>query len=228
MADSKMIRAKLQEAGGAGSLEFKFNPSEYSVSKGARWKLPERNMKDKQGGKPEFLGSDPQTISLQIFFDDWEAAFGNVTKDVDKLFDWCAPSRSSVSSEKHQPAELLLIWGSNSQLVDRKFYLEKVSVKYTMFSRTGNPLRATADIVLKEIPNPAAGTNPTSGSIHARKTHLISDGDTLQSIATKEYGNPNFWRGLAIFNDIDDPLRLAIGSRILLPSSDEAAAISKN
>jgi hypothetical protein len=223
-----MIRAKLQEAGGAGSLEFKFNPSEYSVSKGARWKLPERNMKDKEGGKPEFLGSDPQTISLQIFFDDWEAAFGNVTKDVDRLFDWCAPSRLSVSREKPQPAELRFMWGSNTQLVDRKFYLEKVSVKYTMFSRTGNPLRATADIVLKEIPNPASGTNPTSGSIHARKTHVVSDGDTLQSIANKEYGNPNFWRGVAIFNDIDDPLRLSVGAQILLPSSDEAAGISKN
>jgi nucleoid-associated protein YgaU len=72
------------------------------------------------------------------------------------------------------------------------------------------------------------GQNPTSGSIHARATHLISDGDTLQSIATKEYGNPNFWRGLAVFNDIDDPLRLTSGNRILLPSIDEAAEISKN
>src|ERR1700731_1864565 len=224
MADSKMIHAKLREAKGVKSLEFKFNPSEYSVSKGARWKLPERNMKDKQGGKPEFLGSDPQTISLQIFFDDWEAAFGNVTKDVDQLFEWCSPKQVS----KPQPAELLFTWGSNTQLVDQKFYLEKVSVKYTMFSRTGNPLRATADIVLKEIPNPAAGTNPTSGSIHARKTHVISDGDTLQSIANREYGNPGFWRGLAMFNNIDDPLRLPAGTRILLPSSDEAAGIRKN
>lgn len=219
-----MIHAKLREAKGAKSLEFKFNPSEYSVSKGARWKLPERNMKDPQGGKPEFLGSDPQTISMQIFFDDWEAAFGNVTKDVDQLFEWCSPKQES----KPQPAELLFTWGSNTQLVDQKFYLEKVSVKYTMFSRTGNPLRATADIVLKEIPNPSAGTNPTSGSIHARKTHVISDGDTLQSIANREYGNPGFWRGLAMFNNIDDPLRLPAGTRILLPSSDEAAEISKN
>lgn len=224
MADAKMIHAKLREAKGAKSLEFKFNPSEYSVSKGARWKLPERNMKDKQGGKPEFLGSDPQTISMQIFFDDWEAAFGNVTKDVDQLFEWCSPKQE----EKPQPAELLFTWGSNTQLVDQKFYLEKVSVKYTMFSRTGNPLRATADITLKEIPNPAAGTNPTSGSIHARKTHVVSDGDTLQSIAYSEYGNPGFWRGLAMFNEIDDPLRLPTGTRILLPSSDEAAEISKN
>lgn len=228
MADSKMVRAKLQEADGSGSLEFKFNPSEYAVTKGARWKAPERNMKDKEGGKPEFLGSDPQSISMQIFFDDWEASVGDVTKQVDQLFDWCSPSKSSVSAEKHQPSELLFFWGSNAQLAGRKFYLERVNVKYTMFGRTGNPVRATADITLKEIPDPAAGTNPTSGSIHARKTHLISDGDTLQSVANKEYGDPKFWRGVAIFNAIDDPLRLANGSRLLLPSPDEAAEISRS
>jgi hypothetical protein len=32
---------------------------------------------------------------------------------------------------------------------------------------------------------------------------------------------------VAIFNAIDDPLRLTAGNRILLPSADEAAEISK-
>ena len=224
---SKMVRAKLQAADGAGSLEFTFNPTEYSVTKSAKWQTPPRNMKEKAGAKPEYLGSDPQTISMQIFFDDWETAIGDVTKQVDQLFAWCAPSRMSVSSKKHQPSALLFFWGSNSQLADRKFYLEKVNVKYTMFGRTGNPLRATADISLKEISDPDGPQNPTSGSINARRTHLISDGDTLQSIANEEYGNPNFWRGVAIFNEIDDPLRLTKGDRILLPSTDEAAEISK-
>jgi len=182
---SKMVRAKLRAADGAGTLEFSFNPSEYSVSKSAKWETPP-NMKDKAGGKPHFKGSDPQTISMQIFFDDWESAVGDVTKQVDQLFAWCAPSRMSVSAEKHQPSPLVFFWGSNSQLADRKFYLEKVNVKYTMFGRTGNPLRATADISLKEISDPDGPQNPTSGSIHARRTHLISDGDTLQSIANEE------------------------------------------
>jgi nucleoid-associated protein YgaU len=227
MPDSKMVRAKLREANGAGTLEFTFNPTEYTVTKSAKWKAPARNMKDKAGAKPEFLGSDPQTISMQIFFDDWEPAIGDVTEQIDQLFDWCSPSKTSTSSKKQQPSALRFTWGSNIQLADRKFYLERVSVKYTMFGRTGNPLRATADITLKEISDPAGGQNPTSGSINARRTHLVSDGDTLQSIANAEYGNPNFWRGVATFNDIDDPLRLATGSRILLPSVDEAAEISK-
>jgi len=227
MGESKMVRARLEEVGGAGSLEFKFNPSEYSVKKSAKWNIPARNMKGKSGAKPEFLGTEPQTISMQIFFDDWEAAAGDVTKQIELLFYWCTPSRASVSSEKGQPPELHFIWGSNAQLADMKFYLESVSVKYTMFGRTGNPLRATADVTLKEAPGDMLGQNPTSGSIHARRTHLVSDGDTLQSIAYKEYGNANFWRGVAIFNEIDDPLRLTMGGRILLPSVDEAAEISK-
>jgi len=125
---------------------------------------------------------------MQIFFDDWEPAKGDVTKHVDQLFAWCAPSKQSSSSKKHQPSALTFFWGDNNQLADRKFYLEKVNVKYTLFGRTGNPRRATADISLKEISDPDGPQNPTSGAINARRTHLISDGDTLQSIANEEYG----------------------------------------
>jgi nucleoid-associated protein YgaU len=227
MPDSKLVRAKLQGIDG-GNLEFQFNPTEYSVKKSAKWNTPSRGMKGEAGAKPEFVSSEPQTISLQIFFDGWESDDETVTDSVDQLFEWLAPSKSSQSAEKHQPSELEFIWGSNSQLHDRKFYLESVSAKYTMFDRSGNPVRATADITLKEIPNPPDGQNPTSGAIHARKTHLLSDGDTLQSIATSEYGNPNFWRGLASFNEIDDPMRLTPGVRILLPTADEAAEMTKN
>jgi nucleoid-associated protein YgaU len=222
----KMVKAKLEEAEGATSLEFKFNPSEYAVKKGAHWEAPKRSMKSKAGSRPDYIGSDPATVSLQIFFDDWEAAFGDVSRDVDQLFDWCTPSKISMGS-KPQPPLLRFIWGSNLQLRMQQFYLESVSVKYTMFGRSGNPLRATADITLKEVPNEQGPQNPTSGAIYARRTHLISEGDTLQSIASGEYGNPNLWRGLALFNEIDDPMRLTLGSRILLPSQEEASEGSR-
>ena len=228
MPNVKMVKARLEEYLGAGSLEFMFNPTEYTVKKSSNWKGQARSMSSDAGGTPDFAGSEPQTLSMQIFFDDWESPVGDVTKQCELLFYWCAPSKLSLFSDKPQPPELHFIWGSNLQLALKKWIMESVSVKYTMFGRTGNPLRATADITLKEAPTNMLGQNPTSGSIQARKTHLISDGDTLQSIANKEYGNPNYWRGLAAFNDIDDPLRLSNGSRILLPSPDETAAMSKN
>src|SRR5207247_1004721 len=83
--------AKLEEVDGVGRLDFKFNPSEYSVQKSAQWDAPRRSMSTEAGAKPEFIGTNPQTVNMQIFFDDWEAAVGDVTKDVEKLFKWCTP-----------------------------------------------------------------------------------------------------------------------------------------
>lgn len=223
----KMMKARLQEEDGGKSLEFKFNPTEYSVSKSANWNTPQRSMGTKAGAKPNFVGSNPQTVSLSIFFDDWEALAGDVTKPVEQLLDWCTPNRKSIGNEKPQPPVLKFIWGSNAHLVEHKFYLQSVNAKYTMFRRDGTPVRATADIKLNEVPTDPPPTNPTSGSIHARRSHLIGQGDTLQSIANEEYGKPSLWRGLAVFNDIDDPLRLKLGSRILLPTLEEAAEQEK-
>jgi hypothetical protein len=33
------------------------------------------------------------------------------------------------------------------------------------------------------------------------------------------------WRALATFNGIDDPLRVTPGTRLLIPTSDEAVAL---
>src|SRR2546430_15798234 len=101
----KMVKAKLEEVGGLGKLEFKFNPSEYSVQKSAQWDAPRRSMSTEAGAKPEFIGTNPQSVNMQIFFDDWEAAVGDVTKDVEKLFKWCTPSRKSIGDETPRSEE---------------------------------------------------------------------------------------------------------------------------
>src|SRR5260370_28585375 len=94
----KMVKARPEEVGGAGTLEFKFNPTEYTVRKSAKWNIPALNMKGKAGAKPEFLGTDPQTISMQILFDDWESAVADVSKQVERLFNSCTPSKRALRS----------------------------------------------------------------------------------------------------------------------------------
>jgi hypothetical protein len=229
MADDSttMIHASLQDEEGGKTLDFQFNPTEYSIKKSGSWNTAGRSMGTKGGAKPNYLGSNPESISLQIFFDDWESGKEHVVKKVEQLLDWCTPSKDSLSKDHPQPPVLKLVWGSNQHLQDHKFYLESVNAKYIMFKADGTPVRATADISLKEVPSDPEGTNPTSGSIQARRTHVIGQGDTLQSIANREYGKPNLWRGIAVFNDIDDPLRLQLGSRLLLPSLEEAAEQEK-
>ncbi|HEY6057334.1 MAG TPA: hypothetical protein VIV06_04840, partial [Candidatus Limnocylindrales bacterium] len=76
------------------------------------------------------------------------------------------------------------------------------------------------------VPTDPKKQNPTSGAIHSRATHVMREGDSLASVAYLEYGDPALWRGLAAFNEIDDPGRLTPGTRLLLPTIEEALRLA--
>jgi nucleoid-associated protein YgaU len=66
--------------------------------------------------------------------------------------------------------------------------------------------------------------NPTSGGQPGRRTHTVGQGETLQSIATANYGTPALWRRIAEVNGIDDPTRVRPGTTVYLPNGDELTA----
>jgi Contractile injection system tube protein len=205
-------------------LTFSYNPSEMTTSKSATWNRPTTNAAD-DATEPQFAGVQPQAVQMEIFFDAYEDLFGDVSDDVKTLFEWTKPTSTSAKKRQHNPPILSFEWGSNKVLADFRGYLETVSAKYTMFRADGTPIRATASITLKEIPVDKPRQNPTSGSLNSRRSHVLRDGDSLQSVAYREYGYPAMWRSLAVFNGIDDPLRLIAGSSILIPSAGEAARL---
>jgi len=88
----------------------------------------------------------------------------------------------------------------------------------------GTPIRATCNVSLEEMPGDPLKQNPTSGSLTLTSVRTVVAGDSLASIAYREYGDPGMWRPLALFNGIDDPLRLRLGSSVLLPVVDDLMA----
>ncbi len=96
-------------------------------------------------------------------------------------------------------------------------YVESVSATYTLFTATGDPLRATCQLSLTEVPLPTKGQNPTSGTLAAQRVHRVVSGDSLESLAWAEYGDATRWRAIARANGIDDPMRLETGRELLLP-----------
>ena len=217
-------RASLVAVDGSAELKFRFNPKEYSIQKSATWNRP-TNKSAKSSTRPEFGGVQPQSLSMELFFDDWENEDADLLDDIKTLLGWLKPTEESINKKKPQPQILKLQWGSNHSLSEFKGFLKSVSVKYTMFKPEGKPVRATANIALEEVPDEPKGTNPTSGSLAGRRTYVVSAGDSLHSVAYAEYGDPALWRALAVFNRIDDPLRVTPGMRLLLPSADEATAM---
>ena len=64
------------------------------------------------------------------------------------------------------------------------------------------------------------------------KVHTVTDGDSLPSVAYKNYGDATRWRTIAEANGIDDPLSLRRGQpavdpepRDLMPALHRRAAL---
>lgn len=205
-------------------LKFAYNPTEFSTSKSAKWNRPTTDSA-KSATPAQFGGVEPQTVSMEIFFDAWEDQ-GDVSKSIATLFEWIKPTKSSIDRKRPSPPILAFQWGANKALADFRGYLQSVNAKYTLFRSDGAPLRATASIQLHEFPPEEKRQNPTSGGRQSRRSHVMSDGDSLQSVAYRELGDPGLWRALARFNGVDDPLRIAAGTRILVPGPTEAGELA--
>lgn len=202
-----------------GVIEFQFNPKELTIAKNAKWKRDnQRNAK--KSAPPEFTGSDPSKLSLEMFLDATDKMDDAVVKTVEKLFACCVPTEKSRQGKKGSPPWVIFSWGG---LTGFPAYVSSVTCKYTLFTPGGTPVRALCTVALEEISGEQGGQNPTSGALAARDTHLVVAGDTLPSVAYRAYGDPGAWRDIAELNGIDDPLRLSPGARLLIPAAEEVA-----
>jgi len=206
-------------------LRFKYNPEQYTVEKSAEWTRP-RAPGAESTPDPDYTTTNPTRLTMEIFFDAFEELAGDVSKDVDTLLTWTKPTPVSRATGTPLPPLLMFQWGSSSALSGFRGFLKSVSARYTLFRIDGTPIRATCNITLEEVPQETARQNPTSGTRPGMRVHVLTEGETLHSVAWSEYRQARYWRGLAAFNGIDDPLRVEPGTSLLLPTPREAARLS--
>ena len=70
-------------------ITFMFNPTEYRLSQTVTINR-ERSVKTR-AAPPEYTGTSPLSLSMQLFFDDFASAKGDVTPKINKLFSWQKP-----------------------------------------------------------------------------------------------------------------------------------------
>ncbi|MFB7053720.1 CIS tube protein [Streptomyces vinaceus] len=202
------------------NFTFAFNPSELALSRRAQWKAtPTAAVRD--GSVPEFMGPEPREMTVEIFLDSSAQPGANsVLKKVEALFSCCEVTAKSIAAKQPSTPWVVFQWGSFSTA---RFtaYVSSVDAAYSLFSTTGVPVRATCQVRLHEIPGKTKGQNPTSGALTAQRVHRVVAGDTLQSLAWREYGDANVWRAIAEANGIDDPSRLRTGTEVVLPAAEE-------
>ena len=202
------------------TFAFDFNPAQLSLTRRAQWKTTPAQI-ERDGSLPEFMGSEPRQMSVEIFLDSSDEPTSNsVLKKVESLLACCDVTTKSIAAKQPSPPWVVFQWGSFSTA---RFtaYVSSVEAAYSLFGTTGVPIRATCRLQLHEIPSNTKGQNPTSGALTAQRVHRVVAGDSLQSLAWREYGDSAAWRAIAEANGIDDPTRLANGVELVLPSAEE-------
>jgi nucleoid-associated protein YgaU len=166
------------------------------------------------------------------------AVGGGIKARCDLLLQWTTPGGGSLLGQvvsaaasalgfKFQatsaPPLLTLQWGDPARGFLMQGHLISVTITYLRFDSIGNPTRATVGGSFQEVPNMLLNmlTNPTSGGTAGRRSHVMRQGESLQSLATASYGRPQEWRAIAEANGIDDPLRVRPGRSVMLPPPAE-------
>ncbi|MFG2227249.1 peptidase M23 [Streptomyces sp. NPDC048644] len=205
------------------TFSFDFNPSQLSLSRRADWKTtPAPAVRD--GALPEFMGPDPRELSMDVFLDSSDDPDSNeVLKKVEALFSCCEVTSASLAAKQPSTPWVIFQWGAFSTA---RFtaYVASVDATYTLFGTTGVPIRATCQVQMREIPDKTKGQNPTSGALTARRVHRLVAGDSLPSLAWREYGDAGAWRVIAESNGIDDPSRVSPGTELILPAVEEVTS----
>ncbi len=199
-------------------LTFMFNPTEYKISQSVHTERSKNPWKP--GGNLEYTGTSAMTVSMQLFFDDFASAQGDVTPKITKLLAWQMPD---VSVTPHLPPPLVKFEWGNKQLKTFKGVITTLNINYTVFRKDGTPLQAKVDVTLEGTDEKSYGKNPTSHAVDMRRVHTVVEGETLASVAYAELGRAGYWRAIADANGIDDPLRLRPGQALLIPSAADAA-----
>ncbi|HEY2706303.1 MAG TPA: phage tail protein [Candidatus Dormibacteraeota bacterium] len=194
------------------TVKFKSaDPSSLTITRAARYLTVPHAVGSTPLGhsRNEYRGSGAATLSMDVeLHSPAESGDASVDHQCTLLQSWMVPT-----STGRPPALLTFTWCS----VTFKGYLRDLAIAVTQFGSDTKPSIARVSLTLQEELELPKFTNPTSGGPPGHRVHVLAEGDTLHSVAFREYGEASAWRGLAAANGIDDPLRVAPGTRLQLP-----------
>jgi hypothetical protein len=187
-------------------IKVLFNPEKYSLEKSAAW--------EEKGSKKtlEFVGISRKSFAIELFYDTYEAGTDvrDHTNEIVQLMD-----PSVEYKGKKVPPVCVFSWGGFSF----RGIVEKVTQNFSLFLNSGIPVRAVLTVGFKQFNTPAeqARGNPPGDPT---KIRIVKDGETLNAIAAREYGDPGLWRVIADANKerLHNPRVLAAGMALVIPA----------
>ena len=194
-----------------------FNPEEYTVSSSVNY--AQAGVPGLNGPILQFVNGGLTTLQMELLVDTYEEhrdgdrVLNRAGDDVRDLTGRIT-SLMEVAAATHAPPVLLFTWGR----VSFSCVLAQMQQRFVMFRADGTPVRArlsvtfnhyrTAETEAKEVKRETADYS---------SVQEVYQGETLATIAWRNYGDPVMWRPIALRNEIDDPRRLEPGALLVVP-----------
>jgi hypothetical protein len=206
------------------SFDVQFNPTDIQLTAKASW---QRQGEIATNDKLEFKKVEPRTLSMTLIFDttttndDVRLTFVNHLMDTFVLREFMdinpahqADGQGTLGPKKRN-ALLTFKWGK----FDFFGALTSMDVKYTMFSKDGNPIRAEVKVALLEYVQQDSfdmgfGSSRNNITVPQVKLVQMEAGETLSALASALGMSTG---ALAAANGIVDPLAVAAGTILGAP-----------
>ena len=206
-------------------IPVQFNPSDYSITSNAAYSQQTR----RKDNEPvvNYNGTALSKLRVKLIFnsDDFLSAGGlaksaeklllggdDMTKTINKI-----SALTKIDGDKHQPPGCVFVWGS----LQFAGFVESVGVTYTMFDKSGKPLRATADLSMNGFNSAVTEQKSPLLSPDRTKARTMTEDNNIWNLAEKEYGDVREWRRIADANDIMNPLDIPVGTVLKVPSIND-------
>ncbi len=208
---NRPLRATISSEDGKKQVKCHFNPNEFEITGLVKW--VERRSIGSDTPLMTFSGGEAEDMNIDLLFDTTDT--GQDVRDTYRTLLELAQvdeSTKNPKTQKGEPPRCRFQWG---RFLAFTAVIKKITQKFTYFKSDGTPLRAKVTVTLTEVGKQVARQNPTSYS-EPRKIWIVHQGDRLDWIAYREYGDPAHWRHIAVTNGLLNPLDLQPGQILKL------------
>jgi len=165
-------------------------------------------------GAPKFAAICPEGLSMSNLVLDGTGVVGPVTRSVTDMVNALLAVIYQYNGEQHEPNYVRVLWGSFI------FFgrVQSISIDYTMFKPSGEPLRAKLSIGFTGwMSNQERALRANMSSPDLSHLVEIKEGDTLPLLCNRIYKDPSYYREIARINNLSNFRKLEPGSVLRFP-----------
>ncbi|WP_395305922.1 peptidoglycan-binding protein [Enterobacter sp. ECC-019] len=162
-----------------------------------------------------FKGYDSEKLDFELLLDGTGVTGNTSTSTVQKQLSTLKKVTYAYNGEQHEPYPVIISWGTSVSFRGR---LTSLSVSYSLFDSSGNPLRATVALSFTKFltqKEKSALKKQSSPDL----THIIEfkAGDSLPMLCHKIYNDSSYYIDVARANNLSSSRQIKPGTKIYFP-----------